>query len=38
VRRWRIDSGRHTVALGASAVALRLTAEVDLNGRSFESL
>ena len=37
-QRWRIDSGRHMVALGASAVALRLTAEVDLNGRSFESL
>ena len=37
-RCWRINSGRYTVALGASAVALRLTAEVDLTGRSFESL
>jgi beta-glucosidase len=37
-RCWRISSGGHTVALGASAVALRLTAEVDLTGRSFESL
>ena len=34
-RSWRITSGRHTVAVGASAVALRLTAEVELTARSF---
>ena len=36
-RCWRISSGRYTVAVGASAVAVRLTAEVELTGRSFES-
>jgi beta-glucosidase len=36
-RCWSISSGRYTVAVGASAVALRLTAEVELTGRSFES-
>ena len=34
-RSWRISSGRYTVAVGSSAVALRLTAEVELTGRSF---
>ncbi len=34
-RSWRISPGRHTVAVGASAVARRLTAEVELTGRSF---
>ncbi len=33
---WRIDPGRYSVAVGASAVALRLAAEVELNGRSFD--
>ena len=32
---WRISSGSCTVAVGASAVALRLTAEVELTGREF---
>lgn len=32
---WRITSGRYTVAIGASATALRLTAEVELAGRAF---
>jgi beta-glucosidase len=36
-RSWRIGSGRYTVAVGASAVTPRLTAEVELTGRSFES-
>jgi beta-glucosidase len=34
-RSWRIRSGRYTVAVGASAVAPQLTAEVELTGRSF---
>ena len=33
---WRIDPGRYSVAVGASAVAMRLAAEVELTG-SFES-
>lgn len=32
---WRISPGRHTVAVGASAVALTLAAEVELAGRTF---
>jgi beta-glucosidase len=32
---WNIKPGRYTVAVGASAVALRLTAEVELAGRAF---
>lgn len=32
---WRIAPGRYRVAVGASAVALRLTAEVELTGRAF---
>jgi len=32
---WRIEPGSHAVAVGASAVALRLSAEVDLAGRLF---
>jgi beta-glucosidase len=32
---WRIGGGAYAVAVGASAVALRLTAEVELAGRSF---
>jgi beta-glucosidase len=32
---WRIAAGGHTVAVGASAVALRLAAEVELAGRAF---
>ncbi|MDP7737525.1 glycoside hydrolase family 3 protein [Mycobacterium paragordonae] len=32
---WRITPGRHTVAVGASAVALTLSAEVELAGRTF---
>ncbi|ORX06431.1 glycosyl hydrolase [Mycobacterium triplex] len=32
---WRIDPGRYTVAVGASAVVLPLTAEVELAGRAF---
>jgi beta-glucosidase len=32
---WRIKSGGHAVAVGASAVALPLTAWVDLAGRTF---
>nr|WP_197519211.1 glycoside hydrolase family 3 C-terminal domain-containing protein [Mycobacterium gordonae] len=32
---WRIAPGRHTVAVGASAVALTLSAEVELAGRTF---
>lgn len=32
---WRIKAGHHAVAVGASAVALRLTAEVELTGRAF---
>jgi beta-glucosidase len=34
-RSWRMSSGRYLVAVGASAMALRLTAEVELIGRSF---
>jgi beta-glucosidase len=34
-RCWRIGPGRYTVAVGASAVAPKLTAEVELTGRSF---
>ena len=34
-RSWRIRSGGYTVAVGASAVALELAAEVELAGRSF---
>jgi beta-glucosidase len=33
--RWRIEPGGYAVAVGASAVALRLTAGVDLAGRTF---
>ena len=32
---WRITAGRHTVAVGASAGALHLVAEVELAGRTF---
>lgn len=32
---WHIAAGRHTVAVGASAVDLRLAAEVELAGRTF---
>lgn len=32
---WRIAAGRHAVAVGASAVDLRLTGEVELTGRTF---
>ena len=32
---WRITSGGHAVAVGASAVALKLAAEVELAGRVF---
>ncbi|VAZ70805.1 Thermostable beta-glucosidase B [Mycobacterium persicum] len=32
---WRITAGRYAVAVGASAVALTLTAEVELAGRAF---
>jgi beta-glucosidase len=32
---WRITPGRHKVAVGASAVAFRLTAEAELTGRAF---
>jgi beta-glucosidase len=32
---WRIAQGRHTVAVGASAVTLALAAEVELAGRTF---
>jgi beta-glucosidase len=32
---WRIEPGGYAVAVGASAVALRLTAGVDLAGRTF---
>ncbi|OBG20665.1 beta-glucosidase [Mycobacterium sp. 852002-51057_SCH5723018] len=32
---WRITPGGYTVAVGASALALRLAAEVDLAGRAF---
>lgn len=32
---WRIAPGRYRVAVGASAVTLRLTAEVELTGRTF---
>lgn len=32
---WRIEPGRYPVAVGASAVAVRLTAEVELAGRAF---
>ena len=32
---WRIEPGSHAVAVGASAVALRLAAEVALTGRVF---
>jgi beta-glucosidase len=34
-RSWRISSGTYRVAVGASAVELRLAAEVELAGRSF---
>jgi len=34
-RAWQIAAGRHAVALGSSAVALHLTAEVELAGRTF---
>lgn len=34
-RAWRIKPGGHTVAVGASAVALHLTAGVELAGRAF---
>ncbi|MBW0016317.1 MAG: glycoside hydrolase family 3 protein [Mycobacterium sp.] len=33
--RWRIEPGGYTVAVGSSAVALELTAEVELAGRAF---
>ena len=32
---WRIEPGNHAVAVGASAVALRLVGEVELAGRAF---
>ncbi len=32
---WRIDGGAYTVAISASAVEPRLTAQVDLTGRTF---
>ena len=32
---WRIEPGAYSVAVGASAVALRLAAEVELAGRTF---
>ena len=32
---WRIQPGRYQVAVGASAVALRLAAGVELAGRAF---
>jgi beta-glucosidase len=32
---WRIEPGRYRVGVGASAVALRQTAEVELAGRAF---
>ncbi|BDB39994.1 MULTISPECIES: glycoside hydrolase family 3 protein [Mycobacterium] len=32
---WRIAPGRHAVAVGASAVDLKLSAEVELTGRAF---
>ncbi len=32
---WHIAQGRHTVAVGASAVTLALAAEVELAGRTF---
>jgi beta-glucosidase len=32
---WRIEPGAYSVAVGASAVALRLAAEVELAGRAF---
>ena len=32
---WRIQPGVYSVAVGASAVALRLAAEVELAGRTF---
>ncbi|OSC42141.1 beta-glucosidase [Mycobacterium decipiens] len=32
---WRIKPGKYTVAVGASAVALKLAAEVGLTGRAF---
>jgi beta-glucosidase len=34
-RTWRIKPGRHSVAVGASAVDLRLEARVELAGRAF---
>ena len=34
-RSWRIPPGGYSVAVGASAVALQLTADVELTGRSF---
>jgi beta-glucosidase len=34
-RSWRIDPGAYSVAVGASAVAMRLAAEVELAGRTF---
>lgn len=32
---WRIDEGSYAVAIGASATALKLTAETGLAGRHF---
>jgi beta-glucosidase len=32
---WRIDDGSYTVAVGASAIALELTAQAELTGRAF---
>ncbi|MDT5175033.1 MAG: beta-glucosidase [Mycobacterium sp.] len=34
-RHWRITAGAHLVAVGASAVALKLVAEAELAGRTF---
>lgn len=34
-RSWRIEPGGYTVAVGASAVALKLAAKVKLAGRGF---
>jgi beta-glucosidase len=35
VGRWRIDGGAYSVAVGASAVEPKLTADVELAGRTF---
>lgn len=35
VGRWRIDPGSYAVAVGASAIAMRLHATVELTGRTF---